>query len=246
MHKCIPLIFHIDGAEVYKNCEFHVWSWRSAFAAHDDVMDTQQYLLSVPHQLMRDKSVRDRVHDQVAKYIAWNLEIMQRGIAPTVGFYGEEFPRTSVAGRLAGSSIGFGWTATFFGWHGDQKSRRDTHRFQHHYNKTWICDECFAVQHFKNSPKHLLFQDFRPDALHKLTRFADLGYRRAFALNLSPWAIVPGWSLNLTLKDLMHVLFLGCARDHCASHIVVWLESGLLKHLALGVPASSASPKDRS
>ena len=29
----------------------------------------------------------------------------------------------------------------------------------------------------------------------------------------------------------MHVLFLGCGQDHVASHIIVWLETGLLKQL---------------
>jgi hypothetical protein len=27
--KCVPLVFHEDGAEMYRNAEFYVWSWRS-------------------------------------------------------------------------------------------------------------------------------------------------------------------------------------------------------------------------
>jgi hypothetical protein len=27
--KCVPLLFHEDGAEMYRNAEFYVWSWRS-------------------------------------------------------------------------------------------------------------------------------------------------------------------------------------------------------------------------
>ena len=63
------------------------------------------------------------------------------------------------------------------------------------------------------------------------------GYLKAFAGKLSPWTAVPGWSLNLTFKDVMHVVCLGCARDSIATHIVVWLESDMLNNLAVGVPA---------
>ena len=39
----VPLLFHIDGAEVYKNSELYVWSWRSCLTSHEDVLDTQMY-----------------------------------------------------------------------------------------------------------------------------------------------------------------------------------------------------------
>ena len=28
--KCVPLVFHEDGAELYRDSEYYVWSWRSA------------------------------------------------------------------------------------------------------------------------------------------------------------------------------------------------------------------------
>ena len=30
MSRCIPMVFHEDGAEMFRNSEFYVWSWRSA------------------------------------------------------------------------------------------------------------------------------------------------------------------------------------------------------------------------
>ena len=133
-------------------------------------------MLALPYAVMREKQVRDRVHEEVAKYVAWNLDHMQAGVAPRKGFYGEEFPAGSMAAKLAAAPLlASGWTATFFGWHGDHKSRRETHRLSQHYNCTYLCDVCFAVQNFAKSNKLLLYQNFRPDALHKLTRFANAG-----------------------------------------------------------------------
>ena len=44
LQHCIPTLWHIDGAEVYRNAEFYVFSWRSVLTSHDEVMDTQLFL----------------------------------------------------------------------------------------------------------------------------------------------------------------------------------------------------------
>ena len=244
MDHCIPLMFHVDGAEVFRNSEFHVFSWRSAFASHDEVLDTQLYMMSIPQSVMRQKRVRARIHTAAAKYIAWNMRFLESGTGPAVGFYGEEFPANSVAARLAGQPLAAdGWHATFFGFHGDHKSRRECHQFQQHYNAMYICDGCFAVQPSKNAPKGLMYKDFRREAVHKSTRFDHTGYVRCpHVFGVSPWTAIPGWSLNLTFKDLMHVLLLGIARDFVANHIIAWLEGGMLDHIRIRLPPAEGEP----
>jgi hypothetical protein len=117
LQHCVPFIFHVDGAEVFKNCEYHVFSMRSAFASHDEVLDTQLYILAVPQKIMHRKEVRRRVHRVVAKYIGWNVTVLQTGIGPEVGFYQEAFPPKSVAARLAGKPLTKdSWHAVFFGF----------------------------------------------------------------------------------------------------------------------------------
>ena len=116
LRHCVPLIFHVDGAEVYRNSEYHVFSWRSAFASHDEVLDTQLYMMAVPESVMHRKQVKQRIHRVAAEYIAWNIRILQTGIGPQVGFYGEAFPPKSVAAGLANQPLSRdGWHAVFFG-----------------------------------------------------------------------------------------------------------------------------------
>lgn len=46
--------------------------------------------------------------------------------------------------------------------------------------------------------------------------------------NVSPWHQVPGWRLDTCLHDLMHVVFLGTARDLISSLLADFLEHGVL------------------
>lgn len=107
-----------------------------------------------------------------------------------------------------------------------------------------FCDQCFAQRPFENSNPDLLYKDFRHDAPHKMTRFDHDGYVRcSHVFGKSPWSAVPGWSLNLVFKDIMHVVLLGVARDHVANHICAWLEGGHLNHIRTRLPAAPNEPE---
>ena len=51
-----------------------------------------------------------------------------------------------------------------------------------------------------------------------MTEFSHGAYMATEA-RISPWSIVPGWSLHQNLEDLMHDFHEGIGRDLCASVI---------------------------
>ena len=53
--------------------------------------------------------VRRAVNEVVAKVTAWSLSISAKGVAPRVGYYGEEFERSSYRYGFQGQVLALGW-----------------------------------------------------------------------------------------------------------------------------------------
>ena len=259
LSRCVPLVFHEDGAEVFRDAEYYIWSWRSgspALTLHPcacepshqgqargrlapecgcvsqraqacrlrdprtavvdsdpsqhsgtevvDVMDSQFPIAMVPMRWLATEDVRSACHRAIVGCIASSLRNLEQG-------------------RLPG-----GWSAIFFAWTGDLKARKEAHRFTGSYAHTFVCDSCCAQQAHQSASSMLLYQNFGDDAAHRSTRISHQTYLAANVDRLSPWVHVPGWCLELTLWDAMHVVYLGIARDHVASHLRLWTEAGFL------------------
>lgn len=74
----VPLSFHVDGAEVYADTEFYFWSWGSMLA-HGSCFDTRFPIAAVPYVAIRTAAVKQAVSDEIARFIAWSLDILERG-----------------------------------------------------------------------------------------------------------------------------------------------------------------------
>ena len=75
----------------------------------------------------------------------------------------------------------------------------------------------------------MTYKDFRPNLPRYLTRINHETYMRTTpAAFLSPWRVLPGWSLESCLHDMMHVVYLGTARDLIPSLLGDFLECGVL------------------
>jgi len=109
----------------------------------------------------------------------------------------------------------------------DAKARVETNEFEKHYGCTFICESCMAQNPLNKHDPEMSYQDFRADSARHLTTIDDETYRRTCS-NVSPWAAVPGWKLETCLHDLMHVLYLGTARDLIASLLADFVEFGCL------------------
>ena len=101
----------------------------------------------------------------------------------------------------------------------DGKARRDAHNFKRNFGATFCCDLCLATQPYKKAPKSLLYSDCNDDAAWLFTMISQSIYEESELL-LSPWLMVPGWSLLSNLFDFMHVCWLGFGRDVAACVIV--------------------------
>lgn len=85
----IPLVFHCDGAEVYSNSEFYIWSVSSLMAKRCHVLDNKFQVLKIPHESMRVPEVKAEVMRVVPMFIAWCCDICASGIMPPHDLYGK-------------------------------------------------------------------------------------------------------------------------------------------------------------
>ena len=134
LSKMIPLLIHFDGAEMYKNSEYNIWSFSSALSSLLDVdcLETQFVCCILPQKAMQQKQacakflvvsctgcmmgvlpdywkVKNYVHKEIARLMSWSFEILQRGKFPSMGFYGEEFPSTSCRASQSGTALAADW-----------------------------------------------------------------------------------------------------------------------------------------
>ena len=222
LERTIPILYHVDGAELHRNSEHYIWSSQSLFGS-GDVWEFKFLMASIPHARMRLPSTKKAVFARLTKFIAWAQKPWQSGVAPALDLDGRELRRALPPGaQLAG-----GWTAAFAGLKNDGKARKEIHGFKRFYGSMYCCDSCLAVQRYKRAPVPLFYGDFGEDAAYVATAISHEDYMAAEA-EVSPWANVDGWRLELNYWDLLHVLFWGNSRDANASCIVEFMEHGLL------------------
>jgi len=234
----IPLLIHIDGAEIYTNSEFYVLQFSSVMAVDANVLDTKFPCIKIPHALMRDKEVKAAVMRRLADWVAWNMRILQEGCGPPHGYAHEPWPAGGSCSRLVGERIMGDYSAAYMGFKGDGKARKEAHGFQQSYNATRVCDRCHAVQPFINvmrSPalKRLIYTDMSAQAPWRATSISH--DQHVASGNVSPWTCIPGYKHEMTFHDPMHVKPLGVDRNLTAGCIVDFLQRGELSNLDGGI-----------
>lgn len=109
----------------------------------------------------------------------------------------------------------------------DGKARAETNEFDRYFKCRMCCDLCMAERPTARSNPTMWYMDFRADAPHTLTCINDATYK-ATTLKVSPWTEIEGWKLGTAMHDLMHVVYLGTARDLIPSLLQDWLDHGCL------------------
>lgn len=146
----LPLYFHLDGVEVYRNTEFLIWTWSSAVADCLNVWDSRFVYALLPAMFMTVRDVFVKANDEITRLIGWDLLQCEIGIAPTKGFYGEDFAGSCSRSRIQGRPLTF--KSVFAGVKADGKAYRDMHLFTRHYGCTWFCQAIF-VGTFRPPPR---------------------------------------------------------------------------------------------
>ena len=220
--KMIPVWWHADGVEFYRNTEFFVWSWSSAVAEALNIWDQKFVHVVLPALFVHLKHLFQAMNEEITKLIGWDLRVCEEGVAATTGFYGEAFNLNCSRARIAGKALAF--KGCYAGFKSDGKARRDVHGFVRHYSCTYSCEECWATQPFKNAPPATNYKDFRSSALWRMTHITHEVYM-GLPEQKSPWVLhVRGARLDTFYRDIMHVVYLGFARDFLASVIVAEMQ----------------------
>ena len=223
--SCVPVLFHVDGAEVNNSEEVIWWSWRSAVTS-GNVHDVKHLICGVPMAKMRQKAVRKRVLRDIAAFVAWSMQWAGQGIGPESGFAGGPLPPSY--GNLAGRRLAGPMTMQFSGWCGDTKARVECHEFSRNFAATVVCDECCAVHPRHKDPelRFLSYYNASADAPWRATAISHEANVRAGWD--SAWAAVPGFTHRQIFWDIFHVFHLGTARDLLGSMLYDLDSDGLL------------------
>ena len=88
-----------------------------------------------------------------------------------------------------------------------------------------MCDSCLAVGG-TNTDEQMHYKNFGPSKAWELTLVTHDMYT-AMPGRKSVWSVVPGWTLPTATYDLMHMVFLGTARDLVASALrtLIWRDA---------------------
>jgi hypothetical protein len=202
---------------MFRDSDFNIFSISSVLADAKDVMDHKYAILKVQTSKMKLKETLKGVMERVAAFFAWNFQVLQDGIMPTSGFYGE--PLASHGTTAAPLMDGFSCAFAFFKC--DTKARVEANGFRNYYQCTHICDDCFATQPYagvlkKRKLRLLLYFDMSASAAWLDTMISHELYMM-HSDYVSPWALVPGWRKELVQWDWMHIGPLGFLRDYCGA-----------------------------
>lgn len=104
----------------------------------------------------------------------------------------------------------------YFAWKGDLKARKQCHEFTDYYRCKRLCDKCSAVQPMSSAPEPFSYKNMSPNAPYVGTEKDHNAYIRT-ARCISPWAVVDGWQYESVSFDMMHIVFLGIAKNHVPS-----------------------------
>ena len=72
------MLFHSEGAEVFKGTEFHMFSWSSALVHKGDVLDHKIFICCIEESLL----VAGKMIEELIRYFSWNHDIMHGGCYP--------------------------------------------------------------------------------------------------------------------------------------------------------------------
>ena len=162
----LPISLHVDGAEFYSNSEYLCWSMSSAFST-EHVFDSKFPLVILPHSSMLDDTVKEHVHQTVAKVVGWSLRCASEGVGPLTGPWGE--PLTGTRAKLGGQVLAHGWKACFYGFRFDEKARKEVNYFQRSYQHSYICMRCMAQKEHKDWDPEMNYKNMHTTAAHRLT-----------------------------------------------------------------------------
>ena len=199
----VPLYWHEDAGEIYKNTPVRVFSVRSATVSDISSGDQQFFTTCIEEHVSIDET-----NDDLAKWIRWNEEVLESRVHPYKDMYGKKL--TGRLAELAGTPLAGGWGATGAGYQGDLKEEVKTHRYTRNYHCNFLCPRCLGSRHLQDCNAY----NFRDNAMWTHTIVSHKQHMATHKGNArSPFAICPWWTLYRNLPDILHGLWLGPGKD---------------------------------
>ena len=200
--RTIPLCWHTDGVQIYRNQKAHVYSFSSA-TCKGPTLSTKMIFCVVRDTM----AVKPQTFDEIGALTKYMLKYLSLGVYPSVDEEGNEFAPGGRENKRAGQPFKFGWKGVFSTWKGDLEARVQQHKMLRNYMSTNICEHCLAGQ-----VGLFPFRDFSPGASWRDT---CLTHHQFLQLNptdkQSVWAEIPGWRKERNVEDLLHLLHQGVA-----------------------------------
>ena len=95
----------------------------------------------------------------------------------------------------------------------DLKARMQCHLLDNYYKCRQCCDRCGAIQQFTAVPHAMSYKNMAKNSPYAATCKGHDEYVRT-ARRLSPWTAVQGFQYETLAFDMMHIVFLGTAKNH--------------------------------
>ena len=152
LENIIPMVVHIDGVESFTNSDTIVFSFSSALNSKGHVFDAKFLCGAVQSSWVMTKPLLRGMHKSFAEILGWSFRCGLEGRMPIHGPKGpaDIFEAGTSRARAAGQAYPGGWRCCFIGLKQDRKQRVETHGEKKWYKCKLICEECMAVQTFKN------------------------------------------------------------------------------------------------
>ena len=133
--------------------------------------------------------------------------------------------------------VSFQTRLCYFNHKADLKARKECHLFEKYYLCKKMCDRCSAIQ--PRGPgdvdNPLNYKNMSRDAPYKRHTVPHQEYLRT-ARRLSPWCAIRGFQIESCSWDVLHLIFLGVARNHVPSCLKILHTLGY--HYEVGESAS--------
>ena len=107
----------------------------------------------------------------------------------------------------------------------DLKARMQCHELDNYYRCRLCCDKCQAIQPFTSAPEQMTYKNMSKTAPYAATCKDHDEYVRT-AIRISPWSVVQGFQFETLAFDMMHLVFLGIAKNHVPSCLKILKLSG--------------------
>lgn len=206
-----PLRMHGDGAESFRDRSVTFTSWSGL--THGITWENRFLICAIADTEFIMSDGKNVTLQRLGELIRDSFNIIYDG----------RWPLRELDGRVnsrAGLPLAGGWRGALIYTDGDLKYNKEFYGMEHSYLSNSICHQCGAHR----TSAGLDYSD--PDGSWKNTLLSAAEVKQAFAT--VPFVALRGWEPTCITHDLLHLVFLGVARDLMGSILSIITDANIL------------------